>query len=67
LRVSSWFDAVTFEGFDDGIRTEIIHAHAEVIDAGRTRRGLRGASTAATGEHEELNAGTDTHHGAPGS
>src|SRR6185436_907710 len=58
LRGASRSDAVTFERLDNGVRIEIIHAHAEMVDAGAARSGVRAA-----GEHKKLNAITQAHHG----
>ena len=52
LRTASGLDAIGFKRFDDAVGVEILHAHAEMVDAAGTRRGI-GAATA-TAEHEEL-------------
>jgi hypothetical protein len=65
LGAGSRLDAVTLERLDDGVRVETLHAHAEMVDAGRTRCSVCGGTPAASGagEHEELHA-THAQHGS---
>ena len=52
LRGSSRLDSIAFESLDHRVRIEIIHTHAQVIDA------ARGASAT---RHDELHAVTEAH------
>src|SRR5262249_28480299 len=49
-------DAVAFERLDDRIRIETGHAHAQMVDASRSRRVRAASAGPTTSEHQELHA-----------
>src|SRR5215831_15782142 len=59
LRLSTRLDAVALERLDNTLGIEIVHAHAQVVDACRSWRCVGAAATTAPGEHDELAAPAD--------